>query len=187
MRLSIFLMLSFLCINLQAQVISDFKLLDVVSNDSVSLNKFSKKQGVAVIFVSNECAFDTYYASRIKSLVEMYSDKIQFLLINSNQEPEESIEQMRGTIAKRKINAPYLADKKQVALNSLGAKKTPEVFLLSPHVGKFIVFYSGAIDDNPQVETDAKQEYLKDNITKLLTGQQASEIVRAVGCTIRKG
>jgi hypothetical protein len=68
----------------------------------------------------------------------------------------------------------------------LDAKKTPEVFLLKPTAGKFMVFYAGALDDNPQVGTDVKQDYLKNNIDKLLAGQLSDENVRAVGCSVRR-
>jgi hypothetical protein len=186
MRLIILITLSLASFQLNAQGIADFKLLDVASHDSLSLKQYSNKLGIAIIFTSNDCAFDAYYTSRIKSIVEGYSDKIQFLLINSNQEPAESVEKMQEAFTKRKIDAPYLADKNQVAMNAFDAKKTPEVFLLKPTSGKFIVFYSGSLDDNPQIATDVKQNYLKDTIEKLLAGQKAAESVRAVGCTIRK-
>ena len=172
--------------HLHAQPITNFTLFDVVSNDSVSLKQYANRQGVALIFTSNECAFDSYYANRIKVLVDAYSDKIQFLLVNANQELAESIETMRETSTKRKINAPYLSDKNQVALTLLDVKKTPEVFLLKSTSGKFTLAYSGALDDNPQVATDVKQNYLKDAIDKLLAGQKSAESTRAVGCTIRR-
>ena len=169
-----------------AQTITNFTLLDVVSGDSVSLKQYTNRKGVALIFTSNQCAFDTYYTERIKKWVNTYSDQIQFLLINASQEPGEATAAMNQTIAQRKINVPYLADKSQVAFTLLGAKKTPEVFLLKPTAGKFMVFYAGALDDNPQVATDVKQDYLKNNIDKLLAGQPSDENVRAVGCSVRR-
>ncbi len=180
---STFLFFSFTTI---AQTITNFTLLDVVSVDTVSLKQYANKKGVAVIFTSNECAFDNYYSERIKKLANTYSDNIQFLLINASQEPGEAVAAMNQTIAQRRINVPYLADKAQVALTMLDAKKTPEVFLLKPTAGKFTVFYAGALDDNPQVATDVKQDYLKNNIEKLLAGQPSDESVRAVGCSVRR-
>ncbi|HMR58033.1 MAG TPA: hypothetical protein PKC10_11970 [Cyclobacteriaceae bacterium] len=85
------------------------------------------------------------------------------------------------------INAPYLADKDQIAMEILGARKSTEVFLLSTAGAKLNIVYSGAIDDNPQVAKDVKQFYLKDAMDKLLAGQKI-EIAnqRAAGCSIRR-
>jgi hypothetical protein len=85
------------------------------------------------------------------------------------------------------INVPYLADKDQIAMEALGARKSTEVFLISKAGGKLNLVYSGAIDDNPQVAKDVKQPFLKDAIEKLLAGQKI-EVAnqRASGCTIRR-
>ncbi|MBK7653716.1 MAG: hypothetical protein IPJ20_27545 [Flammeovirgaceae bacterium] len=72
-------------------------------------------------------------------------------------------------------------------METFGARKTPEVFLLSMAGGKFTVVYSGAIDDNPQTASDVKQTFLKDAIEKLLAGQKVDVAVeRVAGCTIRR-
>jgi hypothetical protein len=82
---------------------------------------------------------------------------------------------------------PYLADKDQAVMLNIGAKKTPEVFLLIPVNGKFVVAYSGAIDDNPQTAKDARQHFFKDAIEKVLANQKIeTPNQRATGCTIRK-
>jgi hypothetical protein len=85
------------------------------------------------------------------------------------------------------LTAPYLADKDQDVMEALGAKKSPEVFLLASNSGKFTVAYSGAIDDNAQVAQDVKQTFLKDAIGNLLAGQKTAPTTqRATGCTIRR-
>ena len=69
----------------------------------------------------------------------------------------------------------------------LGAKKSPEVFLLKNTGGKFMIVYQGALDDNPQMASDVKQNFLKTSIDKLLAGQKIDvPVMRAVGCSIRK-
>lgn len=167
-------------------LVRDFRSFDIVSNDSIVLKNFSSASGVAIIFTSTNCAFDNYYTERIKSLIEEYKGKIQFVLINSSLGEGESIEKMKEMSAKRRINAPYLIDRNQLLSTQFEAKKTPEVFLLKSVQGSFTIFYSGALDDNPQVAADVKQNYLKDNIERLLTEKPNTENVRAVGCTIRK-
>jgi len=167
------------------QEIKDFSLTNVKDGKSVSLSSYSSSKGVVVVFTSHECPFDNYYKDRLKELVNVYSGKIPFIFINSNQEPMESTEQM--AIHYGDLNVPYLADKDQTAMEAFGARRSPEAFLLSAAGGKFTIVYSGAIDDNPQVAKDVKQSFLKDAITKLLAGQKPETAVqRAVGCTIRR-
>jgi hypothetical protein len=140
---------------------------------------------VVIVFTSHECPFDNYYKERIKELIQAYAGKVQFLLVNSTVEEQESAEQM--AIHYTDLQAPYLADKDQVVMGNLGAKKTPEAFLLATAGGKFIVAYSGAIDDNPQAANDVRQNFLKDAIEKILSGQNVeTPMQRATGCTIRK-
>lgn len=164
--------------------IKDFSLTNVKNGKAVSLANYKSSTGIVVVFTSHECPFDNYYKDRLKGLVNSYSGKIQFLFINSNQEAEENITQM--AIHYGDLNIPYLADKEQVAMGIFGARKSPEVFLLSTINGKFTVAYSGAIDDNPQAASDVKQNFLKDAMDKLIAGQKIEPITqRAVGCTIK--
>ncbi|MBK5278756.1 MAG: redoxin domain-containing protein [Bacteroidia bacterium] len=164
--------------------VQSFTLTNMVNGKPVSLDQYSSS-GIAVVFTSNECPFDNYYKERIKELIGAYSGKVQFLLVNSYIETEESPEKM--AIHYTDVNAPYLSDKDQVAMTALGAKKSPEVFLLKKADGNYAVVYSGAIDDNPQVAGDVDQKFLKVAIDKLLAGQKIGVANnRAVGCSIRR-
>ena len=53
-------------------------------------------------------------------------------------------------------------------MTSLGAEKSPSVFLLKNEAGKWSKVYEGAIDDNPQVEAQVKEHYIKNAIESLL-------------------
>ena len=169
------------------QPIHNFTLTNVVDGSTVSLDGYPSCTGLVAIFTSNECAFDNYYTSRIKSMVDRYAGKIQFILINSYLEPEESAEKMALEYQTWNLHIPYLADKDQTAMDCMGAKKSPEVFLLKNMGNKYVLVYSGAIDDNAQVPSDAKETYLVNSIDKLIAGQKKEvSSVRAVGCSIRR-
>jgi peroxiredoxin len=186
MKLILLTALCVLSITLKAQQeVKDFSLTNVRDNKAVSLSSFTSSKLVVVIFTSHECPFDNYYKDRIKDLINSYSGTVQFVLINSNTEPEENNQQM--AIHYTDLMVPYLSDKDQVVMSMLGAKKTPEVFILSNSKGKFSVSYDGAIDDNPQSASDARQNFLKDAIEKLLNGHSVdSPNQRVTGCTIRR-
>lgn len=172
-------------ITINAQQVQDFSLTNVRDGKTVSLSNYSSAKLVAIVFTSHECPFDNYYKERVKELVNTYSGKVQFLLINSNVETEENAEQM--SIHYTDLSIPYLADKDQLVLASIGAKKTPEVFLLTNSGGKFTITYSGAIDDNPQSSKDVRNYFLKNAIDNLLAGSKpTSASERASGCTIRR-
>jgi hypothetical protein len=169
------------------QTVQNFTLPNVADNSMVSLEGFQSCSGMVVLFISNDCAYDGYYISRVKSLIDTYKGKIQFLLVNSYTEPNEAVDKMKIKYTNWGLGVPYLADKDQAAMNCLSAKKSPEAFLLKNNGGKYVLFYSGAIDDNPQVANDVKQNFLKDAIDKLLSGQKIDVANnRAVGCSIRK-
>jgi peroxiredoxin len=166
-------------------VVQNFSLTNVVDGKTVSLEEYKSMAGVVVLFTGNECPYDNYYKARVKQLIDSYAGKVQFLLVNSYQDPQETPEKM--AIHYTDLNVPYLADKDQTVMTNLGARKSPEVFLLQPMNEKFAIIYSGAIDDNPQVAEDTKQNYLKDVLDKLLAGQKIDLVNnRTVGCTIRK-
>jgi len=175
-----------LVISIQASgQVPDFTLTNVADVNHISLSNFESP--VAVIFLSNDCAFDNYYAARLNLLIESYSGKVQFLLINSGVEPSEANDRMLVKYSAWGYRAPYLADKEQVVMNIFNARKTPEAFLLKRSGGGFSIAFQGPIDDNPQVATDVKQNYLKEAIDRLLSNKkiEAAEI-RPNGCTIRK-
>jgi peroxiredoxin len=185
MKLSCSIILLLVAAMAYGQEVKSFTLKNVRDGKAISLADFNANKAVLIIFTGQECPFDNYYKERIKSLVQAYSRNVQFLLINANAEPSESEEQM--AIHYTDLPVPYLADKDQLVLAQFGAKKTPEVFLLTPNNGKFFITYSGAIDDNAQSAADVRQSFLKDAIEKTLAGKPVDIATqRASGCTIRK-
>src|SRR5258708_16860797 len=168
------------------QPVSNFSLADVTGK-TVSLDSYPTVSGITIIFTSNDCAFDNYYTSRIRSLIEMYSGKIQFILINASVEPAETAEKMAIQYQSWGFDIPYLIDKSQTAMDIFGARKSPETFLLRNSGGKYFVVYQCALADNPHSASEVKQNYLKENIDKLLAHQRIEvSAVRATGCSIRR-
>src|SRR6185436_9113356 len=99
-------------------------------------------------------------------------------------EPQEGEDKMKMYATVWGLGVPYLADKDQTVMNALGARKTPEAFVLKNNDGKFVVSYAGAIDDNPQLPAGVKQKHLETAINGLLGGQTSGiQAIRATGCT----
>jgi hypothetical protein len=166
--------LGLICLNAHAQV-PNFTLTNTVNGKSISLDTYPSCAGIVIVFTTNACPYDDY------------QDKVPVLLINSSIDAAESNDNMTKKAQQLGITIPYLADKDQAVMQNLGATKSPQVFLLKNAGGKFSVVYSGAIDDNAQVEKDVRQSYLKDAIDIMLTNQTIETAeVRPVGCALRK-
>ena len=171
----------------QAQtLVQNFTLTNVADGSSFSLEQNHPGTGLVLIFTSNTCPYDHYYTERLKSLIATYEEKIRFALINAYPDPEENAEKMKIAYGTWGVPVPYLADKEQAAMESLGARKSPEAFLLKHVNGKYSVVYRGAIDDSPQLVTGVKLYYLRAAIDQLLAGHKIElAAMRAVGCSIR--
>jgi peroxiredoxin len=176
---------------IQAQNVSKFSLPDAVSGKEVSLNDYNSKKTVVLIFTSNYCPYSKLYEDRIISLASQFASKsVQFILINSNDagnNKEDTMEEMKKRAGEKGFSFPYLADKDQSVCKSFNATKTPEAFVLKNNSGNFTLIYSGAIDDNPQVEKDVTENYLRDAInTSLGTGSIDYNSKKVTGCMIKK-
>lgn len=184
MRTLLSVLLAVLTFNVSGQV-TDFTLTNVMNGKTVSLANYKSSKGVVIIFIGNSCPYDNYYTDRINTLISEYNTKTPVLLINSH--PKETAQQMSAYGKIQNFSAPYLADKDQLAMTSLGAEKSPSTFLLKNEGGKWSVVYEGAIDDNPQVEAQVKEQYLRNAIESLLSGSEIAEkSIRPVGCSIRE-
>lgn len=170
-----------------AQEVKNFQLVNVVNNQTVSLDSYPSCEGMVLIFTSNSCPYDEYYRQRIAALSQAFPDRVPVLLVNSHTEPAESSEKMVEKAQQLKLGVPYLADKDQALMTNLNVRKSPEAFLLKNQNGKFTVVYRGAIDDNAQVAADVRHHYLRDAIDIMLNNQRIqTPEVRPVGCNLKK-
>lgn len=165
--------------------VGNFTLTDVVSGQAVSLTDYAGKP-VVIVFSGNDCPYDNYYAARLTTIVSQYGSRVSFLFINPHLDTPEAEDAMKKKASSRGFQAPYLSDKSQTAMELLGARRSPEVFVLRPVNGQFSVYYSGAIDDNPQEASAVTAQYLRDAIENLLNGKTAGPTTRAAGCSIRR-
>lgn len=181
------LVLFLIPVGLFAQQVTNFKLVNVVNDQTISLESYPSCEGMVIVFTSNECPYDEYYRARLTALSRSFQERVPFVLVNAHPDPAESKEAMKSRARQWNLSLPYLADKDQTLMQQLDARKSPEVFLLKNQGGKFAVVYRGAIDDNPQVAADVRHHYLKDAIDIMLSRQTIeTPEVRPVGCTLRK-
>jgi hypothetical protein len=171
----------------QTGTFSPTDLTNVTDGKNVTIKPCTTCTAVVVVFHSLKCPYDAHYAERVKKLVDSYGNQVSFFLVNSSPEPDEQAEKMVSAYSTWGINIPYLADKDQVVMSALNAKKTPEAVLLRKEGAQLKVVYQGAIDDNPQVHSDTGTKFLDNAIKDVLAGKNPTVAAeRVIGCTIRK-
>jgi peroxiredoxin len=166
--------------------VADFSLKDG-QGKSVSLSDFSNSKTVVVVFTDNQCPYTKLYENRLVTLSSTYASRgVQFIFINPGVGLGEGTDTMQDLAAKN-YSFPYLADEGQRISQQFGATKMPEVFVLHNMGSEFVLKYKGAIDDNPQVESGVRNNYLKTVIDDVLANKNVSPgDRRATGCMIKR-
>ncbi len=158
-----------------------------VDGKNYSLDSFSDKKILIVIFSCNHCPYVQAYEQRIISIQNEFADKsVQIVAINSNEDvnyPEDSFDEMIKRSKEKRYNFPYLRDETQEIAKAYGATHTPEIFLFDEQRK---LRYHGKIDDNWKEPEKVKYNYLRDAIKEVLEGKEVSiPETFSIGCTIK--
>lgn len=170
-------------------IATDFSLMNI-DGKMFSLSSLKKAKGAIVIFTCNHCPYAKAYEDRIIALDKKYKRKgYPVVAINPNDTlayPEDSYTNMKIRAKEKNFTFPYLLDDSQAIAKAYGANKTPHVFLLQKINEKWVVKYTGAIDDNYENANDAKNHYL-DNAVKALLEKKPidTKTTKAIGCGIK--
>lgn len=125
----------------------DFNLQSIDGNN-YSLNSFTSKKAIVIIFSCNHCPYVQAYENRIVEIQKDYVKDVQVVAINANEDenyPDDSFAKMKERAHTRGFNFPYLRDETQEVARAYGATHTPEIFLFD-HKRKLA--FHGKIDDN---------------------------------------
>lgn len=165
---------------------TDFSLKSTTGK-MVSMADYKDAKGFIVVFTCNHCPFAVMYEDRINELAKKYTPKGYVLLaVNPNDpavQPADSYAFMQERAKEKGFVFPYLFDEGQKVYPQYGATKTPHAFLLDRNL---IVKYIGAIDDNAEDASLAKEKYLENAIMSLENGTDpVPSITKAIGCSIK--
>jgi len=163
----------------------DFQLKGV-DGKTHSLNSFSDKKALVVIFSCNHCPYVQAYEDRMVQIQKEYSAKgVTLVAINSNDDtgyPEDSYPNMIKRAKERGFNFPYLRDNSQEIAKKYGAICTPHVFAFDQQRR---LQYKGRIDDNRNPES-VKTKDLRNALDAILAGHQPSvQETRPFGCSVK--
>jgi peroxiredoxin len=167
----------------------DFNLKNV-DGKMVALKDFQSSKGVIVVFTCNTCPYSQAYEQRIIDLHKTFVSKgYPVVAINPNdpvKQPGDSFDKMVERAKDKAYPFAYLFDETQAIATAYGATRTPHVFVLQKTPSGFQVAYIGAIDDNVETPSAAKNRYVEAAIESLSQGKTPSVTsTKAIGCTIK--
>ncbi|MFZ9755272.1 MAG: thioredoxin family protein, partial [Bacteroidia bacterium] len=128
--------------------------LKSTENQMVNSFDFADKYAMVLVVTCNHCPYALAYWPRLVRLFKKFEeDNLAMVAINGNdvvQKPADSFSEMQRLAQQYRLPFPYLYDENQAVLKSLGAQKTPEVFVFN---SRRELVYKGAIDDNWENES----------------------------------
>lgn len=139
---------------------------------------------LVVAFLGTECPLAKLYAGRLGELADEFSAQgVRVVGVVSNR--QDSLQKIGAFVDRQKIGYPVLKDPKNRFADSLGAERTPEVFVFD---GDRRLRYWGRVDDRYGIgysRDEASREDLRAAIEDLLAGRDvAVSRTRSVGCLI---
>ena len=158
-----------------------------VDQQGYSLQGFSEKQVLVVVFSCNHCPYVQAYEDRLIAIQRDYAARgVQLVAINSNDDvnyPEDNFDNMVARAKAKGFNFPYLRDASQEVARAYGATHTPQLFVFDQDRR---LRYTGKIDDNWQRPDAVSRRYLREALDALLEKKQPTEpSTHAIGCTIK--
>ncbi|RAK67113.1 redoxin domain-containing protein [Hymenobacter edaphi] len=175
----------------QTAVISDFT-LKRADNSALTLSSLNGRKAVVVVFTNPGCAFSRVYQSRLTDLSSAYAGQgVEVLLVAAPirlmDQPAEGSDVSKIKVKTTGAEPAVLTDDDMKTATLLGVNRTSEAVVLQPVAGGYTIRYRGAIDDNPQMESNVQEAYLKNAIDAVLAGQKAAIANKpASGCIIKK-
>ncbi len=146
----------------------------------------SGSKATVVVFMQFECPISSEYSTELARLANLYASKgVNFIGVIPNSDEDAAL---KKEAREYKIGFPVLHDAKLALVEALGAKITPEVFLLDP---KGMIVYSGRVDDSwtERLRRNAapKKKDLIDALDSYLANKApAVKKTEAVGCPISR-
>ena len=167
--------------------VNDFRLKNI-DNNFVSLNNIKGAKGFMVIFTCNHCPFAKLYTKRLNELDKKYKSLgVPLIAINSMDSllyKEETFVFMQQMAKNEKYGFYYLQDAQQVVGKDFGAKHTPQAYVIWKENEKWVIKYSGAIDDDGENPSKA-QPFIANAVNELLSGKKVSNPeTESFGCRI---
>ena len=166
----------------------NFRLPDVVSNQTISLSDFQGKKALLVMFICRHCPFVKHVQSEIAKIGKDYTPKdVGIIAISSNNietHPDDAPGKLKAMASELGFNFPYCYDATQGVAKSYTAACTPDFFLFN---SEFKLVYRGQLDDSrPGNNKPLNGSDLRAALDAVLAGKTVSEKQQpSIGCNIK--
>ena len=165
----------------------DFSLPDT-DGKNVSLQVFSGKPALLVIFMCNHCPYVVHVSEQLAALGRDYQNRgVGIVGISANDAgnyPDDGPEKMKAEVARAGYTFPYLYDESQAVAKSFRAACTPDFFLFDADQK---LAYRGQLDGSrPGNGVPVTGEDLRAALDSLLSGEAVSTDQKpSIGCNIK--
>lgn len=166
----------------------DFNLMDVVSEQFVSLSSLQNKKALLVMFICRHCPFVKHVQQELAQIGKDYQDKdIAILAISANDPisyPEDAPESLKEQALELGFSFPYLFDETQDVAKAYTAACTPDFFLFDTE-RKLV--YRGQLDDSrPDSNIPVTGQDLRQAIEAVFSDREVSPDQKpSMGCSIK--
>ena len=170
----------------------DFSLRDVVSGQAISLNRFSGKKGLLVMFICQHCPYVQHVKQELARLGRDYAAQdLGIVAVSSNDAqnyPDDAPENLKAMAQELGFTFPFCYDETQEVAKAYSAACTPDFFLFDE---KRQLVYRGQLDDSrPGNGKPVSGRDLRAALDAVLAGRPVnSDQKPSIGCNIkwRKG
>ncbi|WP_299390158.1 thioredoxin family protein [uncultured Gelidibacter sp.] len=166
----------------------NFELLDIVSDEMLTLDMCKGVKGTVIMFICNHCPFVKHVNAKLTQLAKAYKSKgIEFVAISSNDVenyPQDAPKFMKQTAIEEGYIFPYLYDQTQSVAKAYDAACTPDFYLFD---SKLELFYRGQLDSSrPGNSIPVTGEDMANAINLLLNNQSPPQNQKpSIGCNIK--
>lgn len=151
------------------------------NNKLYSLEDFTNKRAIVIMFVSTNCPVSNAYNGRMAQIEKDLGDEFAFVGINSNK--NENIAEIKQHAADNNLKFVILKDSNNVVADKFEASFTPEVYVLNNDLE---LLYHGRIDDSRKIENVSVSD-LRNVLNEIKMGKKISVTeTKAFGCSIKR-
>lgn len=166
----------------------DFKLLDAVSENDLSLEQLKSDKATVIMFICNHCPYVKHVQQGLVELANDYISKgVSFIAINSNDVKnytEDSPDNMKKVAERLGYPFPYLFDETQEIAKAYDAACTPDFYIFDEGLK---LIYRGQMDDSrPENGKPVTGRDIRKALDQILGGTPVSkDQIPSIGCNIK--
>jgi peroxiredoxin len=165
-----------------------FELRDVVSGNTITLERFADKKALLIMFICRHCPYVKHVQKELAKLGVDYAGRsVSIVAISSNDAqtyPDDAPESLRQMALELKFNFPYCYDETQDVARAYSAVCTPDFFLFDQDRR---LVYRGRLDSSrPRTSDPVTGNELRAAIDAVLDGRAVNPDQKpSMGCNIK--